>query len=125
MANQIDNLKEICQQIGKALALEIDRSNGDEVAGKLQQLTTLLATSSHAVALAESLYAEKIMQLAEDNKYTGFSATDKKMIFGGRAKSEVYYVTLTTRQNSSLVHSIDALRSMLSYIKEEMSRLQT
>lgn len=125
MASNLDNLKEICNQIGKAIALEVDKGNPDEILGKLGSLTSLLATSSHAVALAESLYAEKLMQLTEANTWAGLSATDKKMIFAGRAKSEIYYVTLTERQNRALTHGIDALRSMISYLKSELNNLQS
>lgn len=119
MTSNIDNLKDICSQIGKAIALEVDRSNPDEIMGKLGALTSLLATSSHAVALAE-----KLMQLTEANTWAGLSATDKKMIFAGRAKSEIYYVTLTERQNRALTHGIEALRSMISYLKSELNNLQ-
>jgi hypothetical protein len=124
MVNQhYENLKVICKQIGDALALEIDKNNPDELCGKLSSLTNLLSTSSHAVALSELLYNEKIMTLALDNQYTGMTATDKKMIFAGRAKNEVYYLTLADRQNRSIVHSIDALRSIISFLKTEMANL--
>lgn len=124
MANEhFENLKAICQQIGKEIALEIDKDNPQEVMGKLGTLTNLLATSSHAVALSEMLYSEKLMSLTEANTWVGMSATDKKMIFAGRAKNEVYYVTLADRQNKAIVHSIDALRSIISFLKNEMSHL--
>lgn len=121
--NHETNLKNICQQIGAAISLEIDKSNPDEILGKLNSLTSLLGTSSHAVALAESLYAEKLMQLTEDNMWSKLTATDKRMVFAGRAKTEAYYVTLTERQNRALTHGIDALRSMISYLKAEWSNI--
>ena len=124
MSSNLDNLKKICQQIGEALALSIDQTNPDEILGKLNSLSSLLATSSHAVALAEMIYSERLMQLTEETQYAKLSATDKKMIFAGRAKHEIYYVTLTERQNKSLTHGIDALRSMISYLKSEVNNLQ-
>lgn len=123
MKGGIDQLKEISSQIGKAIALSIDKDNPQEVLGKLNELTALLASSSHCVALAESIYSEKLMQLTEAGTWAGLTATDKKMIFAGRAKTEIYYVTLSERQNRALTHSIDALRSMISYLKSEMSNL--
>ncbi|MDB5144212.1 MAG: Uncharacterized protein JWQ66_2925 [Mucilaginibacter sp.] len=125
MDNSLDRLKEFCQQIGKEIALEIDRTNGDEVAGKLQTLSNLLATSSHACALSKQVYSAKIMELTLDNAYVKLSATDRKNIFAGRAKNEGYYVDLCEEQNKSLKYSIEALRSMLSYLKVEMERLPT
>ena len=123
MDSSQENLIKICDQIGEALALPIDQSNPDEILGKLNSLTGLLPTSSHAVAVAEFIYGEKLMQLTLDNQYSKLSATDKKMIFAGRAKNEIYYVTLTERQNKSITHSIDALRSMISFLKSEMEHL--
>lgn len=125
MDSSQQNLIKICDQIGGALALEIDNYNPAEILGKLNELTNLLSTSSHAVALAEMIYGEKLMQLTQDNQYSKLSATDKKMIFAGRAKNEIYYVTLTERQNKSITHSIDALRSMISYLKSELTNLPT
>jgi hypothetical protein len=63
------------------------------------------------------------MKLTEDNQWARLTATDKKMVFAGRAKDEIYYVTLTERQNKALTHSIDGLRSMLSYLKSEVNNL--
>lgn len=125
MDNSQQALLEICMQIGEALALRIDESNPAEILGKMNELTNLLATSSHAVALAEMIYGEKLMKLTEDAQYLKLSATDKKMIFAGRAKNEIYYVTLTERQNKSITHSIDALRSMISFLKSELQNLPT
>lgn len=110
-------------QIGKAIALSIDQSNPEEILGKLNSLTSLLATSSHAVALSEMMYSQKLQELTEDNKWSKLSATDKKMIFAGRAKDEIYYVTLCERQNKGLTHSIDGLRSMISYLKSEVQNI--
>jgi len=120
-----DNLVKICDKIGTALAMEIDHSNPAEILGKLNELTNLLPTSSHAVALSEMIYAGKLSELINSTQYAGYSATDKKMVFGGRAKTEIYYVKLADRQNASLVHAIEALRSMLSYIKAELQHIPT
>jgi len=120
-----ENLIAICDQIGNALALPIDQSNPAEILGKLNDLTNLLSTSSHAVALSQQIYANKIMTLTEDSQYLKLSATDKKNIFAGRAKQEGYYVDLCERQSRSISHAIDALRSMLSYLKSEMQYLPT
>jgi hypothetical protein len=123
MDNSLNSLKVICDQIGTAIALDIDKDNPSEIIGKINELTCLLSTSSHAVAVAEMVYSEKLMNLTEDNRWTKLTATDKKMVFAGRAKDEIYYVTLTERQNKALTHSIDGLRSMLSYLKSEVNNL--
>lgn len=119
----LEKLKELSDQIGKAIALQIDETNPAEITGKLNELTNLLSTSAYAVALSQMLYSQKIQELTESNQWAGLSATDKKMIFSGRAKQEGFYVSLSDRQNSGLVHGIDALRSLLSYLKTELERL--
>lgn len=119
----VENLIGICEQIATSLALDIDRENPEEVMGKMNELMNLLPSSAHAVSLAEMIYSEKIMQLTLDKQFTGMTATDKKMIFAGRAKKEGYFVTLTERQNKALVHAIEGLRTIISYIKEQMRTL--
>ena len=116
----LERLKSITDFIGKALAEEFDRNNPDEVTGKIQELSALLGTSSEAYALAEMVYNQKIAELAESTQFAKLSATDKKMVFAGRAKSEIYYLTLTERQNKALCHAIEGLRSIISYIKQDM-----
>ena len=119
----IEQVKQITTQIGKAIAQQIDKDNPDEVVGKIAELSSLLASSSHAVALSEMIYNEKIAELAQSTAYAGMTATDKKMIFAGRAKTEIYYVTLAERQNKALTHQIDGLRSIISYLKSEMQNI--
>lgn len=116
----LEQLQKHTEDIGKALALQIDISNGDEVKGKLDELQRLLPVSSWCVAQADMLYNEKIGQLIEDHQYRDLGATDKKLVFQGKAKKEIYYMTLCDRQNKSITHSMEALRSILSYLKSEM-----
>jgi len=117
------NLKAICEQIKDALSLDIDKDSPDELMGKLQVLTTMLGTISHAISLANMIYSQKLMELTQANEYRNLSATDKKMVFAGKARTEGYYVDMTAKLSSSLVHTIDGIRSILSYKKQEMSNL--
>jgi len=115
----LQRLKEITTHIGKCLSEQFDKDNPDEVIGKIQEFSALLGLSSESYALAEMVYNEKILELSESSQYAKLNATDKKMIFAGRAKQEIYYLTLTERQNKSLTHSLDALRSIISFIKQD------
>lgn len=103
--------------------MSISEDNPAEITGKLQLLSSLMGTSANAIALSEAVYSDRVMELAENSQWSGMTATDRKMIFAGKAKTEAAFVTLTDRLNSGLVHSIDALRSMLSYLKSEMENL--
>lgn len=121
----IEKLKEYSIQIGKALSQSVDSNNPAEILGKIEELSTLLALSAHAVALSEKVYNERICELVGEYENSHLSATEKKLIFQGRAKEEIYYLTLSERQNKALVHKIDGLRSVLSYLKTELEKLQS
>ena len=118
-------LKALTNQIGKAISQTIDKDNPEEVTGKLAELSALQSTSAHCLALAEMVYNQKLMELVTDNAYSNLSATDKKYVFLGKAKQEGYYVTLSERQSRSLSHSLDALRSILSFMKSELENLKS
>lgn len=120
----LDRIKEMTISIGKCLSQKVDPSNPDEINGKLEEITAMLALSSHCVALSEQIYNQKIMQLSESEEHKGKTATDKKLIFGGLASEEIYYMTLSERQNKGLTHRADALRSILSYMKSEHQNLK-
>lgn len=117
----LDQLKENCKVIGKLISQKIDENNPSELKGKIEELTTLLSLSAHSVALSEKVYNIRVMELF--NELEGYNATEKKMMIQGRAADEIYYLTLCERQNKALVHKIDGLRSILSYIKTELERL--
>lgn len=123
----VERIKQMTDQIGKALAEEYDRTNPDEVSGKIQEFSALLALSSEAYALAEMVYSQKLMEIVEQYQTSMLSATDKKYILAGKAKEEARYVTLTERYNKALTHSLDGLRSILSALKTDLlnSKYQT
>lgn len=119
----IAQLKVYCEKVGKSISMKIDVNNGDEVRGKADELQRQLAISCHCVALSEMLYNEKLASLIEQSKYSGLSATDKKIVFAGQAKEEIYYLTLCERQNKAIEHSIKELITQLSYLKTEMQNI--
>ncbi|WP_437918557.1 hypothetical protein [Sphingobacterium sp. LRF_L2] len=121
------HLQEISEQIGRAIEQEIDRDNPDEVTGKLMELCALQATATYANALAEQLYNQKLSELVQKPEHAKLSATDKKMLFAGLASQEIYYMTLNERYIRNLSHSIEALRSVLSWkkVEFEQSKYQT
>lgn len=121
----IDQIKQITTQIGKAIAEKVDPTNPDEISGKLAELTNLLASSAHCVASSESIYSERIAELLESGRYDGLNTTEKKLIMAAKAKNEAYYVALSERQNKAITHSIDGLRSILSYLKSEMQNISS
>lgn len=121
----LEILEQLTDQIGKAISEEIDQTNGDEVVGKLNELSSLQSTASHCMALAESTRDLKFMQLAEAAEFSKLTPTVKKWIFLGKAKDETYYLTLSERLTRSLSHRLDALRSILSFMKAEMQHIDS
>lgn len=119
-ATNLERVKTFAKQIGEAIAEVVDQDNPDELMGKLQELATLQSTASYCQAMASRLYNDKIADLCESPAYCTMSATDKKMIFAGRASEEIYYVELTERYSRSLTHAIESIRSILSFKKSEM-----
>lgn len=112
------DLVEFIEAIDGILNISINAENGEEVADMISKLTSVLSTSTFAVALAERIYNEKLGKVL-CSLPTGMSATDKKLVLAGRLSSEKYYSTLAERQNAALVHAVDGFRSILSFIKEE------
>lgn len=112
-------LKKLTDEISSCLSLKVDRDNGDEISGILQEFILIQDTASEAMSLASMVYAEKMAELYEDVAYSKLSATDKKMVCQGRASKEIYYVSLTERLSRSISHGIDGYRSILSDLKEQ------
>ena len=115
----IVRLKKLTDEISRCLSLKVDRDNGDEISGILQEFILIQDKASEAMALASMVYAEKMAELYEDEKYSKLSATDKKIVCQGRAFIEIYFVTLTERLSRSISHGIDGYRSILSDLKEQ------
>ncbi|SUJ18724.1 Uncharacterised protein [Sphingobacterium spiritivorum] len=122
-----ERMKIIITQIGDCLGQEIDRDNPDEVLGKLQELASIQSTASYCLATAKQLHNSKIAQLLVSELYKGYTATDRKLIFLEVAKEEMFYLNLIDRYVANISHSIESLRSILSFKKHEIdqSRYQT
>ena len=115
----LETIKRLTEEVSKTLSLRVDRDNGDEVTAILQEFILIQDKASEAMGLASMVYAEKMSELYEDEKYSKLSATDKKIVCQGRASKEIYYVTLTERLSRSISHGIDGYRSILSDLKEQ------
>lgn len=114
-------------QIGNALSEVFDRDNPDEVLGKLQELASLQSTASYCLAVAKELNNRKVATLLVSGLYNKYSATDRKLIFLELAHQEVFFLNLIERYVANISHSIESLRSILSFKKHELdqSRFQT
>lgn len=115
----LEQVEKFTDEISAVLSLRVDRDNGDEVSGILQELILIQDTCSKAMSLASMIYAERRADLYESQKYSKLSATDKKAVIDGRLGKEIHFVTLTERLSKSISHGIDGYRSILSDLKEQ------
>lgn len=115
----IDKVKELTTLIGKCISQQVSKDNIDEVAGKLMELAAIQGNASYVMSVANMLVNQKYMELVEDSKFSGMGATDKKMVFAGKAKTELYYQDLSQAQLKAVHYSIEAYRSLLSSLKQE------
>ena len=95
-----------------------------DVMEKLNDCVNVLGMSAELVAWTERKYNEKLSLICLAKEYRSLSATDKKMVFAGALSNEIMLHTKAERLNKALVHSLDGLRSILSYTKEEMRNIR-
>jgi len=115
----LETLKKLTDQISACLSQKVDRENGEEVSGILQEFILIQDTAAEAMALANMILADKVAAEFAGTQYSGLSATDKKAVVNGRASKELYFVTLSERLSRSISHGIDGYRSILSDLKEQ------
>ena len=113
----MNKINDILKQIGAFIKEPVNTEIPDEVVGKLTQAVSLLSTSAWAVAETQRAYTEKVYEEAQ--KHTKVSPTLAKMLIAGTCKDEKYTVDLAEGYNKELHYTIEALRTALSYIKEE------
>lgn len=109
------------QSIRDQLDITVEREIGDAVAAQLVDLNALLGTSAGALSsLFHKREAAKLLvyEVIAKEGSTLTASLQKDMV---QAKTSGYGAAYTyaERLNSSLVHSIDGLRSVLSWLKLE------
>ena len=109
--------------IQEQLAVQVGIESPTCILEKLNNLTNILGMSAEVLAWSEKIYNEKLMEVTLMKQYKDLSATDKKMVFAGILSKEILQHTKSERLNKALTHSIDGLRSMLSFLKEEVKRI--
>ena len=100
-------------------------SNPIEIQERLSELMVYLARSSELLAIArKELRKKKSAEIAKTiiavAKETNLSSKVQNQLLESIAEEEAFLVDWLDRINSTIVHQIDGLRSLLSYAKEEM-----
>lgn len=127
---KITNMQNLLEEAEKMQSyLEIDCSdNVPEIKERINTLSVYLARSGNMLAEAKRIYRRKvaseiantIITIAKENC---LSAKAQNALVDSIAEDEAFLVDKLDRINSSCVHQIDALRSLLSYEKEQLRTL--
>lgn len=109
----------------KAISSEIDRevSGGDihGVQDKLMKLSQLIALSAECVTQAKKNYLYKQSEIIKINKDVIMPASILSKKIESDSWEESGMLTYCERLNAGIVHSIDALRSIISLYKTELT----
>lgn len=102
--------------------LDIPVAQGDPVGAmeKLEKLGGIMGLSAECHANAERLYNQRLADLVQENASSPLNTTDKKLLFQGKLAEEIHLMTLAEQYSKKIDKSIEALRSVLSYLKQEI-----
>jgi hypothetical protein len=121
--DRLQEVAEICEAIKSELTLTIDSQNGVELVERLSRLVALLPLSAFNVALTETIFNEKTAAVVKTSNES--NATRLKMIVNGDCAREIFFKTYAEAQAKELHYSIEATRTMISYLKTEMNNFNT
>lgn len=113
------NVDEVLKSIRAVLDDSPPIDSPNDVMDKLNKLASIEGTSAELIAYTNKVYNEKILQLTTSPTYKGMSATDKKLIFAGVASNEIYNMQLSEAYNKEIHYQIEAIRTQISYLKEQ------
>jgi len=116
----LDDLKKNLGIIREVMDTKVGIDNPTGVAEKLEQLQGVAGLSAECIAWSRKRYDEKLKFLTMNKAYNNYTATEKKMIFGGEASEEIFLVNYAESLNKDYHYSVEAVRTLLSYLKEEM-----
>lgn len=111
----------MCAVIRDILDRDTERDNGDAVAFQIVDLTSLLGTAAgvmSALFFKREAAKRKVFEELEDKPTKITPALQKDMV-NARCSGYGSAYEYADRLQSALVHSIDGMRSVLSWIKSE------
>lgn len=99
-------------------------ANGDPNGAleKLNKLTNIMGLSAECYAKAERIYNIKLGELVREYAKDSMNTTDKKLLFQGKLANEIELMTTAQEYSKKVDKTIEALRSAISYYKQEMSK---
>lgn len=126
MNPEILNIEKIQQDIENVVSAHINPEDGHQVKDKLQVLSSLLSSCSKCIQESKRMMLVKrktwLRQHAE--RISEMSPSIAKEFVNTATIEEEILLVRCEKNYSAIVHSIDALRSILSILKAEMSITQ-
>lgn len=122
-------MKENAQEIQDYLDITCSE-NPEEMTERIRVLSVYMARSGKMLADAKKLYNKKVASeigetIIKIAKEQYLSATAQNKLVKAIAQDEQYLVDWLERINRTCIHQIDALRSLLSYEKEQLKLRET
>lgn len=111
------------QKITETIATEVNPDAPDHVVEKLQALSSLTGLAAECTKEAKRMHLDAqrlIIRTLGENKNMPASILSKYI--DSNCSQEIADITYCERINSAIAHSCDALRSIISWKKEEMNR---
>jgi hypothetical protein len=124
----IDKMKEELEKIQEFLEIDVSE-NPEELIERIKTLNVYMARSGRMLAEAKQKLREKkaseisktILEIAKQNF---LSAKAQNALVDSIAQEENFLVDWAERINKACTHQVDALRSLLSYEKEQLRLTQ-
>lgn len=117
----VNEIEEKLFVIQQSIAAGVDFSNGYLIQEKLNEQTQNLAITSELFTQAEYHYNKKAGGVAKANPE--ISPTQLKAITLSECADEKRVMTLAERLNAAVTHTLESLRSQLSYHKSQLANL--
>lgn len=116
------NIEQLQEDIENTVAAHIDPEDGHQVKDKLQVLSSLLSSCSRCIQESKRrmLIKRKAWLRQHVEKINEMSPSIVKEFVNTATIDEEILLVRCERNYSAIVHSIDALRSILSILKTEM-----
>lgn len=108
-------------EISDAMKMEVSIDNPESILLKLNKLSVLLSLNSQCITYSEQLYNRKIYSI--NAGLVGMTATDKKITFNFLAEKELLILNLAKAESKDLHICCDLLRTMISYLKNEIKNI--
>lgn len=117
----VEDIEKHLFAIQQSIQAGVNFSNGYEIQKKLDEQTRNLALTSELLTQAEFHYNKAAAAVAK--KYPDSTPTMLKALTLGDCANEKRIMTLSDRLNAAVTHTLESLRSQLSYHKAHLSAL--